>query len=287
MTGSKSNVVVVTGASGFIGRYCCNHLASSGFDVIRVGRASSDDVYCDLECLDSLCSLNSLPAYKAFIHLGAHVGWDGSPLQDMFLPNIVSTALIADITRKHGAHLVFASAAIIAGLNTEDISASSVDNPDTLYAKSKELAEQCLSASGVSAAILRVGGVYGLNGPCHLGLNRTIKAALKGETPVIYGSGSGKRNYIYVEDLASIIVATVQAGVTGTHLVSGHEVLSIVEMYQLICESFDLSSPLLLQTGDSSRSQIVSALPRFTGKSSFSESLMTIRQLSCNLPLMT
>ena len=280
MTASNSNIVVVTGASGFIGRYCCNHLASSGFDVIRVGRASSDDVSCDLECLDSLCSLNSLPAYRAFIHLGAHVGWDGAPLQDMFLPNIVSTAMIADLTRKHGAHLVFASAAIIAGLNTENISASSVDNPDTLYAKSKKIAEQCLIASGVSAAILRIGGVYGLNGPSHLGLNRTIKAALEGETPVVYGTGSGKRNYIYVEDLASIIVETVQAGVTGTHLVGGHEVLSILEMYQLICDSFDFSSSLLFQAGDSARSQIISALPRFTGKSSFYESLMSIRRLA-------
>ena len=280
MTAISSNIVVVTGASGFIGRYCCNHLAKSGFDVIRVGRSSSDHVYCDFASLDSLCILNNLPAFKAFIHMGAHVGLDDSSLHDMFLPNVLSTAIIADIARKHNAHLVFTSTAIIAGLNTEEISASSVNNSDTPYAQSKQLAEQCLNASGVSAAILRVGGVYGLNGPCHLGLNRTIKAALKGETPVIFGTGSGKRNYIYVEDLATVILQTVQAGVIGTYLVSGPEVLSIVEMYQLICEAFDLSSPLLFQAGDSSRSQIISALPRFTGKSSFSESLMSIRRLA-------
>jgi len=241
--------------------------------------SSSDDVYCDLTLPDSVWNLNSLPAYKAFIHLGAHVGLDGSSLQDMYVPNVLSTALIADITRKHDAHLIFASTAIIAGLNTEYISASSEIKADTPYANSKELAEQCLSASGVASAILRIGGVYGLNGPCHLGLNRTIRAALVGEPPVVYGSGSGKRNYIYVEDLASVIVSTLQSRAIGAYLVGGHDILSIAEMSQLICEIFDLKSPPLSQSGYSSRSQIICSLPSFTGKSSFSESLMSIRSL--------
>lgn len=283
MTACHSNIVVVTGSSGFIGESCCRCLELNGFHVIKAGRSKSDHVYCDLSLPDSVWNLKGLPAYNALIHLGAHVGWDGSSLQDMYVPNIVSTALIADITRNHNAHIIFASAAIIAGLGTEYISASSEIKPDTPYAKSKALAEQCLNASGVALSILRIGGVYGLHGPCHLGLNRMISAALDGDPPVVYGSGSSKRNYIYVEDLASVIVSTLQSRAIGSYYVSGHDILSIAEMSQLICQIFDLKSPPLYQAGGPSRSQIIKSLPDFTGKMSFAESLMSIKSLHMRL----
>ena len=280
MTSSQSKVVVVTGASGFIGRACFNCLKRNGYDVLRVGRSSSDDIYCDLALPESLLSLNNLPDYEAFIHLGAHIGWDGSSLEDMYVPNVVSTALIADLAGKNNAHLIFASAAVIAGLNSEKISASSENSPDTPYAQSKELAEQCIKASGVSSAVLRIGGVFGNNGPRHLGLNRTIQEALVGKPPQIFGTGTGKRNYIYVEDLAPIIVQTVQSRAMGTLLVSGHDVLSIAEMYQSVCDVFELSSAPQSCPGDSSRSQVIISSPDYTGKSSFSESLSSIKRLA-------
>ena len=280
MTTSQPKVVVVTGASGFIGRSCCASLMRNGFDVLRVGRLNSDDIYCDLSLPESLLNLNSLPSYTAFIHLGAHVGWDGSSLEDMYLSNVISTALIADLVRKANAHLIFASAAVIAGLHSEEISVSSVNRSDTPYARSKELAELCIEASGVSSTVLRIGGVYGYNGPSHLGLNRTIQEALAGNPPQIYGNGSGKRNYIYVEDLASIIAQVIQSRSLGTHLVSGRDVLSIAEMYQSVCEVFELNTAPDTCPGDSSRSQVISSLPDYTGKLTFSESLSDIKRLA-------
>jgi len=277
MTIGESSNVVVTGATGFIGRSCCKCLVSNGFDVIRVGRSKADDIYCDLMDPDSVWRLSHLPAYKAFIHLGAHVGLDGSILEDMYVPNVLSTALIADITRKRDAQLVFASTAIIAGLNTERISALSEPKPDTPYAQSKELAEQCLRASGVASAILRIGGVYGPNGPQHLGLNRTLQEALAGNPPVIFGDGSGKRNYIYVNDLALLLVRAVMDRVMGTHLVSGSEELSISQMYHSICDVFKIKGGPRFLEGDSSRSQIMVASPSFSGQSLFTDSLEAIK----------
>ena len=280
MTTSQPKVVVVTGASGFIGRSCCASLMRNGFDVLRVGSLNSDDIYCDLSLPESFLNLHSLPPYTSFIHLGAHIGWDGSSLEDMYLSNVVSTALIADFVRKNNAHLIFASAAIIAGLHSEEISANSENISDTPYARSKELAELCIEASGVSSNVLRIGGVFGYNGPRHLGLNRTIQEALAGNPPQIYGTGSGKRNYIYVEDLASIIVQAVQSRSVGTHLVSGRDVLSIAKMYQSVCDVFELNSAPIVCSGDSSRSQVISSLPDYTGRSTFSESLSDIRHLA-------
>jgi UDP-glucose 4-epimerase len=280
MTSMKCNVVVITGASGFIGHSCCEYFNQKGYDVIRVGRSTQDDIYCDLARPESILMLREIYRCEAIIHLGAHVGLDNSSVKDMYMPNVVAAALIADIARARGAHLVFASTAIISGLKTEHISSCTENNPDTPYAYSKKLAEQCIVASDVPASILRIGGVFGLNGPQHLGLNRVIKGALCGQTPIIHGSGSGKRNYIYVKDLASLIFQAVQARLAGIHLVSGPEILSIAEMYQSVCEVFGLATGPLFSPGDSTRSQIIHSSARFMGTSSFRDSLNAIKKLS-------
>ena len=280
MTNVKCNVVVITGASGFIGHSCCEYFNQNGYDVIRVGRSTQDDIYCDLERPESVLMLRDVDRCEAIVHLGAHVGLDNSSVEDMYMPNVVATALIADIARARGAHLVFASTVLISGLKTEQILSCTGNNPDTPYAYTKELAEQCIVASGVPASILRIGGVFGLNGPQHLGLNRVIKDALYGQTPVIHGTGSGERNYIYVKDLASLIFQAVQARLAGIHLVSGPEILSIAEMYQSVCEVFGLATGPLFSPGDSTRSQIIHSSAKFMGTSSFRASLNTIKELS-------
>ncbi len=272
--------VVVTGASGFIGQYCCKCLGQNGYNVLTAGRSPHDDVYLDLSRPRTVFNLESLPDFHAFIHLGACVGLDGVSLEHMYPSNVLSTALIAEVVSSRGAQLIFASTAIIAGLKAVEISSNSEDRPDNTYAYTKQLAELCIKASGVSSAILRIGGVYGFKGPQHLGLNRTIEQALAGIPPVIFGDGSGKRNYIYVEDLASIIVQVVRNQVVGTHLVSGSEELTIAQMYHLVCDVFNLSIGPCFSSGDSSRSQIITASPRFSGQSSFVESLRSIKSNS-------
>lgn len=46
-----------------------------------------------------------------------------------------------------------------------------------------------IKMSDVSHAILRIGGVFGKDGPHHLGLNKSIDNAFKGITPIVYGGG--------------------------------------------------------------------------------------------------
>lgn len=271
-----TRVVVVSGASGFIGNICCSHFRELGYDVIKIGRSPAADIQCDFARPESVFRLRELPAFCSFVHLGAHVGWDGSSIEDMFSSNIISTALIADLVRERKSHLIFASAALIAGLHTEKISSTTLDNPDCAYASSKLIAEECINASGADAIILRIGGVYGYNGPHHLGLNRNIQSALLGNVPVIFGSGSGLRNYIYVKDLVTIIAQVVKLRSLGTELVAGAEVLSIYDMYRLICEVFELDSGPVMAEGYSSRSQVIITSSDFAGKSSFIESLSSI-----------
>ena len=273
----RKNSVIVTGSSGFIGHCCCKSLEQNGFNVITAGRSADHDIFLDLSQPRTILNLGLLPDFDAFMHLGAYIGLDGASIEDMYSPNVLSTALIADFVAKRNSRLIFASTAIIAGLNTVHISVASEDRPDNPYAYSKQLAELCVKASGVSSAIFRIGGVYGFKGPHHLGLNRTIQEAFAGKPPVIFGDGSGKRNYVYVKDLASILVQAVKDRVVGTHLVSGSEELTIAQMYHSVCDIFGLDSGPRFDSGDSSSSQIILASQKYSGQSSFVESLESIR----------
>jgi nucleoside-diphosphate-sugar epimerase len=270
--------VVVTGASGFIGRSCVTHLRQKGFCVLVAGRQKDADIYCDLNQLDSVLSLHEVKDIDIFIHLGALVGWSGASLGDMYAPNVLATALIAELVRSRGAFLLFSSAAIVSGLHNEEISDNSPLNVDTPYGQSKALAEACIEASCVNACILRIGGVFGLHGPQHLGINRAISRALAGISPELYGNGSGCRNYIYVHDLARIIINTIEERKIGIYCVGGPKALSINEMLNNVCEAFGIVAGPTKKFGDSSRSQVILSSPDFTGQTTFSSSLKKIRQ---------
>ena len=271
------SIVVVTGGSGFIGRSCVRHLRKMGVYVLVAGRQKDADIYCDLNRPDSVIGLQEVQDIYTIVHLGAFVGWSGASLDEMYAPNVLATALIAELARSKGAFLIFSSAAIVSGLHSQEISNNSPLSLDTPYGQAKAMAEACIEASSANACTLRIGGVFGLNGPQHLGLNRAISQALAGKPPELYGTGSGCRNYIYVNDLAHIIANTIQQRKTGIHCVGGPETLSINEMINSVCETFGIVSGPIKKDGDSSRSQVIRSSPDFTGQTSFSSSLKKIR----------
>jgi nucleoside-diphosphate-sugar epimerase len=190
----------------------------------------------------------------------------------------LATALHAKICASREARLIFASSVAVAGLRADYISNFTSPKPDSPYGKSKALAECCIEASGVNAKILRIGGVFGLNGPNHLGINRAITEALASVRPFIHGDGLGERNYIFENYFASIMCNVLQKRELGTHNVAGIETLSIDKMIRSVCEAFDIDSSSLRKAGESSRSQIIDSSAVFSGKTSFRESLGSIKR---------
>ena len=218
-----------------------------------------------------------MPHSDAIIHLGTAVGWSGATLDDMFVPNILATGCIARLARVWDAHLCFASAAIIAGIKTSFVCSSSPVLLDTPYAKTKYLGEELIKASGANYCILRIGGVFGLNGPSHLGINNSLNSALVGEPPLLRGNGGGLRNYIYVKDLVDIIVNVLENQFVGTHLVGGSDEITIADMLMQICEIFLPGMQPKLLDGNNSSSQLIECskdLPKALG---FREALLDIK----------
>ena len=230
--------VLITGANGFIGSTFMRRLEDTMWEVISLKRKSSilkNEVVLDFCDEDFYVKLDSLPKVDAVIHLGARIGWDGSPRSGLFVPNVLATAELARWSNKIGAYFIFASAAIICGLDNTYIKSDSKPQFDSDYGYSKWLAEELIRMSGVKYAILRIGGVFGKNGPKHLSLNLSIDNALNGIRPIQYGAGNQKRNYIYVEDLADILLYCLENRIEGTHLVAGSDINTISEMLNIIC----------------------------------------------------
>ena len=252
--------VLITGANGFIGSTLLRRLADTKWEVIPLNRKSSilkNEVVLDFCDEDFFVKIDSLPKVDAVIHLGARIGWGGSSRTDLFVPNVLATAELARWSNKIGAYLIFASAAIICGLDDPYIKSDSKPKIDSDYGYSKWLAEELIRMSGVEYAILRIGGAFGRNGPKHLSLNRSIDNALNGIRPIQYGAGNQKRNYIYVEDLAGILLYCLENRIKGTHLVAGSNINTVSEMLNIICNVLIPGKKPEYKAGDNSHDQII------------------------------
>lgn len=234
--------VLVTGANGFVGKNLIRCLAENGFEVVPWVRKSAGlagERIVDLNDPVFPERLAAMPHFDAIVHLAAKVGWQESRKEDFFQPNVLATGKLAEWARERKAHFIFASTAIVCGVRTERISSSTEPHPDTDYGQSKWLAEERIRSSGVRHTILRIGGVFGLDGPGHLGVNVAIQNALNGKVPILRGEGREKRNYLYVKDLCEAIRHCLLEKTEGTHLVAGSHVDSIEDMLR------DISSLLM------------------------------------------
>lgn len=276
--------VLVTGASGFIGRATVIALEKAGWDVTRTHRFRevSDDpkeLYLDLTKPGEILSMATEVHFDAIVHIGSQIGWTGESLGRLYVPNVMSTGCLAVLSKYWDAHLLFASAAIVSGMRTQRIEATSPSFPDSPYAKSKWLAEELILASECSHCIFRIAGVFGLHGPKHLGINRAIDGAINGQAPTQFGRAEALRNYIYVKDVADSIVFALESKLQGTHLVSGSELLSIQEMLSQICKVFIPDQKVQIKDGKEACSQVICPSQHLPAARKFIDALSDIKGL--------
>ena len=281
MTATKT--VLVTGATGFLGRSTVPTLAEAGWQITRGSRSAAEPLAKGVVRLDlaepaTLLALAKQARFDAIVHLGARVGWAGETEAALFVPNVLATGCLAYLADLWDARLIFASAAIVHGVSQETIESDSPLCPDTAYAKSKLLGEQLLAASNAKHCVLRIAGVFGAGGPVHLGLNRAIDGAIKGEPPLQIGSGKALRSYVYAKDVAQAIVYALQEHLGGIHLLAGHEVISISEMLQAVCDTFSPGQHPVVKGGPEAMNQVVKPSTFLPATRGFREALIDIRK---------
>ena len=280
MATSKS--VLLTGATGFIGRATLLALVSEGWQVIQGSRLPKENmpkgvVYIDLEEPATVIALANGPRFDSIVHIGAHVGLSEDADSVMFTSNVLSTGCLAYLANVWDAHIVYASTAIVHGIGAESIDSDALICLDNTYARSKWLGEQLIVASNARHCILRIAGVFGHAGPSHLGLNRAISMAIKGESPTQVGSGNALRSYVYVKDVALAVCYALKHGLQGVHLLAGHEELSVSEMLKKVCQVLSPSLNPFYMDGIEAKNQVVKPSTSLPKTRDFCEALIDIR----------
>lgn len=258
--------IVVTGANGFVGKALIRRLEESGFDtwaVVRKKTHRSKEIVLDLGYCSEAEIFEKLEGANCVVHLAANADFRNDFGKEIYDVNCLANLAIANVLKKLDAHFIFASNALIAGMHEEHISKISKDNPLIPYNISKYISEQYIMKHVRDYCILRIGGIYGYNGPEHLFLNRAINHAVNNNQILsIQNDGLGLRNYIYVEDLCSWIIHIIKNRTIGKFLVAGKETLALKEMFLhinnvLLEGKGQLSLNLLVRSTD----QIIDSIP--------------------------
>ncbi len=200
--------VLVTGATSFVGGFLVKALEQKGHEVFCLVRTASDfkkEIIWDFK--SQLPA--DIPVCDGIIHLAAYVDFSQDMKVEQYEVNTVSTLKLSLWARDNNSWFIFASMAGLHG-GERSINCNSPIAPPNHYAMSKYLAEQAIEQTLTQFYILRIGGIYGINGPKHLGLNTAITEAFENKkVPVLKGGGAAQRNYISVEDVVKWIIALV------------------------------------------------------------------------------
>ena len=149
----------------------------------------------------------------------------------MFLVNSIAPKIIANYCSLNNIHYIHASGTLVHGFHNKVFSKKIGYNPDTEYGKSKLIGDLNIIKSNCFYSILRFPGIYGYSGPEHLGINVSIKNALNDKKPILYGDGLSKRNYIFVDDAARIILKLIKKKKKGIFYIGG-ETVTFKQMFK-------------------------------------------------------
>lgn len=232
--------VLVTGATGLIGRHLVGRLAPK-HEVFAITRrpapAAGDSVRWIEQDLAGELDTSALPeSIDAIIHLAQSERYndlpDGAP--DVFALNVAATFHLLEYARGAGAEtFVLASTGGLYGHSSSPISETDPVEPLNFYFRSKHLAEQLLSGyeEYLRPVALRPFFVYG-PGPSEMLVSRLAKRVQAGEEITVEGDPGLRLNPIYVEDAARAFEGALVLESGGVFNVAGNETLTLSELVE-------------------------------------------------------
>ena len=201
---------LLTGASGFLGSYLIKSAVNFNYDLLKLGRNSSNDVICDLS--------NEIPVFKnnsidVIVHASGKAHYfesNNNNLSDFEHVNVNGTKNLLsslDNQLKSISHFVFISSVSVYGLNTGlMIDENQPLNGSSEYALSKIKAEQIVSNWGnknnIPVLILRLPIVMGSNPKGNL---KRMIDGIKKKRYFSIGGGNAKKSMVLASDIANFI----------------------------------------------------------------------------------
>lgn len=238
-----SGTVLVTGATGFVGRHVVPDLVARGFTVrVALRRPAEISVFGHEVTRFVVGDMTAdvdwrswLRGADAVLHL-AGIAHTGSVSEDAYdRVNRVATVRLAAASRDAGARFVFVSSVraqsgpAAEGVLTED----SVPAPTDGYGRSKLAAEREIAALGGPYVILRPTLVYGHGVRGNFQMLRFLASL---PAPLLLGGIHNARSLLAVENFAAAIdlALTSEAALGGTFLAADAAPVSLAEILTLL-----------------------------------------------------
>jgi nucleoside-diphosphate-sugar epimerase len=203
--------VLLTGATGFLGKYLLSELKAQKTEVDTVGRTAENTFQCDL-AKDTL-ELPGDASYDMVVHNAGKAHFvpqneaEGKVFYDV---NVGGTEKLLDAIlslKNKPKCIVFVSTVAVYGLELgENIDENAPLLGNSPYAKSKIMAEEMIqtwcASNGVNCVILRLPLVVGENAPGNLG---AMEKAIRKGYYFRLGSGLARRSMVNAVDVAKLI----------------------------------------------------------------------------------
>jgi farnesol dehydrogenase len=259
------NRVLVTGATGYVGKSLARKLARSGYRVhalyrseARISGLEQENISLFKGTLGDPPSLDrAMKNCDSVFHVAAFAAvWTPRPEQ-IYAQNVEGTVNLLESARKAGVKRIVHT-------STAGVFGPSGDKPNdegrplaathlTHYDRSKALAEQKVEScvrDGMDVVIVNPTRVYG---PGKMGdsngVTRMIRDYINGRWHFIPGSGRSIGNYVYIDDVVEGHILAMQQGRRGERYLLGGENLSFNEFFSILkdvsgCRHFLIRIPL-------------------------------------------
>ena len=247
--------ILVTGGAGFIGSHLVDRLVQEGHQVsvidnLSTGKRKNLNKKARLYKMDIQSSKIDRVFRKErpiiVVHLAAQMNVRLSTEDPTFdaSVNILGTINLLEHSVRHGVRKITFSSSGGAAYGEQDVfPAPETHRTDPLspYGISKLAGEKYLAyyefVSGVRYVALRLGNVYGprQDSEGEAGVVAIFtKKMLKGDQPIINGTGMQTRDFVYVEDVVEAIMATLAPDVQGIYNVGTGKETSVNECYKIL-----------------------------------------------------
>ena len=255
--------VMVTGATGFVGRTLVNQLVSlDRIEVLALTRQASANRVAGATYLagGDLTSQTQWQAAVAGAHVIVHTAARAhklndrvaDPLAEFRRVNVAGTLRLAEQAAAMGVRrFVFLSSIGVNGVQTatsKAFSEADKQNPHNAYALSKWEAEQGLmriaDETGLEVVIIRPPLVYGCNAPGNFG---SLMRAVQRGWPLPLGAVHNQRSLVALDNLVDFIVTCIShpQAANQTFLVSDGQDLSTTELVRGMARAAGVPARLL------------------------------------------
>lgn len=275
-------MILITGGAGFIGSHLCERLLGENNDVlcvdnldpyyspeVKIGNLKScfgkENFYpfCrDIRKYKGLQELFDKFEIEKIIHLAARAGVRAS-LENPHLyqeVNIGGTLNLLELARKHDIkNFVFGSSSSVYGARRDiPFQEDGRTIPISPYGASKRAAEiYCQTYNelyGLNVSVLRFFTVYGPRQRPDMAIHKFTKLISQNKEISMFGDGSSRRDYTYIDDIVEGIIKTLDKGFRfETFNLGSSRPISLTSLISFIEKALGKEArikQLPLQTGD-------------------------------------